>query len=67
MTRAAALTLLLAIVACASAGAATTPDRAQLTTLYKHDHHGTLPTDAQLAAYSAPFGAILGACSISRG
>ncbi len=43
------------------------PDRAQLATLYKHDHYGAQPTDSQLAAYSTPFQAILGACSISAG
>ena len=58
-------TAVLALVFCAAAGAATLPDRAQITTLYKHDHHGTRPTDAQLAPYSARFEAILDACAIA--
>jgi hypothetical protein len=57
----------LALVLCAAAGvgAAMLPDRAQLTTLYVRDHHGQRPAaDAELAPYSAPFAAILGACAI---
>jgi hypothetical protein len=54
----------LALVLCAAAGAAAMPDRAQVTTLYARDHHGARATDAQLAPYSTPFEAILGACAI---
>lgn len=62
--RGAVLAALLGLVLCAVADAATIPDRAQLSTLYTHDHHGQRPTEAQLAPYSTPFEAILGACVI---
>jgi hypothetical protein len=65
--RGAVLTTVLALALCAGAVAATTPDRAQLATLYEHDHHGARPTDGQLAPYSVPFQAILGACAIDAG
>jgi hypothetical protein len=54
----------LALVLCAAAGAATMPDRAQLSRLYAIDHYGERGTDVQLAPYATPFEAILGACSI---
>jgi hypothetical protein len=60
----AALAAVAALVLCASAAAAL-PNGAQLTTLFKHDHHGKqAASDTQLAPYSTPFEAILGACQI---